>query len=193
MAHIHYVKDNIDIRKEIEKRKHKTTFRKLYCRFLFYKNFAVLDKPLVLTEGKTDNVYLSLAVRHSPKFQPKLGQLTAKGFISKIRFFSHSNTTREVMELDGGSGNFKFFVIHYKEMMDSFGHKPQAHPVILLLDNDGGAKDIFAVIKQKYGVEIDHDGEHAFYHVTHNLYLVKTPHIGKKKHTCIEDLFAVPA
>lgn len=189
LAHIHYVKDNIDIRDEIEKRKHKTTFRKLYCRFLFYKNFAVLDKPLVLTEGKTDNVYLSLAVRHSPKFQPKLGQLTAKGFISKIRFFNHFNTTREVMELDGGSGNFKFFVIHYKEMMDSFGHKPQAHPVILLLDNDGGAKDIFAVIKKNYGVEINHDGEHAFNHVTHNLYLVKTPHIGVKKHTCIEDLF----
>lgn len=189
LAHIHHVKDKIDTRAELEKRKHKTAFRKLYCRFLFYKNFAVLDKPLVLTEGKTDNVYLSLAVKNSPKFQPKLGQFTAKGFQSTLRFFNHLNKTREVMELDGGSGNFKFFVIRYKEMMESFAHKPQSHPVILLLDNDDGAKDIFAIIKQNYGVEINHDGAHGFYHVTHNLYLVKTPHVGKKKKTCIEDMF----
>jgi hypothetical protein len=25
--------------------------------------------------------------------------------------------------------------------------------------------------------------------LTHNLYLVKTPHVGKKKKTCIEDMF----
>jgi len=93
------------------------------------------------------------------------------------------------MELDGGSGNFKFFVIRYKEMMESFGHKPQAHPVILLLDNDDGAKEIFSIIKKNYGVEINHDGEQPFYHVTQNLYLVKTPQVGKEKHTCIEDLF----
>jgi hypothetical protein len=93
------------------------------------------------------------------------------------------------MELDGGSGNFKFFVIRYKELMESFGHRPQAHPVVLLLDNDDGAKDIFAIIKQNYGVEITHDGALGFYHVTHNLYLVKTPHVGKKKKTCIEDMF----
>jgi retron-type reverse transcriptase len=189
LAHIHYVKDKVDLREEIEKRKHKATFRKLYFRFLFYKNFVALDKPLVLTEGKTDNVYLSLAVRHSPKFQPKLGHFTAKGFHSVVRYFNHLNKTRKVMELDGGSGNFNFFVIRYKELMESFGHKPQAHPVILLLDNDSGAKDIFAIIKTNYDVEINHDSTDAFYHVTHNLYLVKTPDVGKKKKTCIEDMF----
>ncbi|SON57394.1 Retron-type reverse transcriptase [Hartmannibacter diazotrophicus] len=189
LAHIHHVKDRIDTREEWEKRKHKTTFRMLYCRFLFYRNFAALDKPLILTEGKTDNVYLSLAVKNSPKFHPKLGQLTAKGFQSNLRYFNHLNETHKIMELDGGSGNFKFFIIRYKEIMDSFKHKPMLHPVVLVVDNDGGAKDIFATIKTNYGISINHDGKHGFYHVTHNLYLVKTPHVGKKQQTCIEDMF----
>ena len=189
LAHIHYVKDTIDTREEIEKRKHKTTFRKLYYRFLFYAKFVALDRPLILTEGKTDNVYLSLAIKHSPHFQPRLGTLTPKGFQSAVRFFNHLSRTREVLELDGGSGNFKFFVLRYNEMMSTFGHKPQAHPVILLLDNDDGAKDIFAVIKQKYGIEIKPSSTDAFFHITDNLYVVATPHVGAKVKTCIEDLF----
>lgn len=189
LAHIHYVKDSIDTREEIEKRKHKTTFRKLYYRFQFYVKFVALDRPLILTEGKTDNVYLSLAIKHSLAFQPKLGTVTPKGFQSAVRFFNHLNKTREVLELDGGSGNFKFFVLRYKELMATFGHKPQAHPVILLLDNDDGAKDIFAVIKQNYGIEIKPSSTDAFFHITDNLYVVATPHVGKKMKTCIEDLF----
>ncbi|MFG1294953.1 retron Ec67 family RNA-directed DNA polymerase/endonuclease [Xanthobacter variabilis] len=189
LAHIHYVKDQIDRRDEVDKRKNKTAFRKLYFKFLFYQNFATPDRPLILTEGKTDNVYLSLAVRHSPHFQPKLGQITPKGFVNSVRYFNHLNKIREVLELDGGSGNFKFFIMRYNEIMKSFSHRPQAHPVILLLDNDDGAKNIFATIKQNYGVEINHDACDGFYHVTDNLYLIKTPHVGKKKKTCIEDLF----
>ncbi len=189
LAHIHYVKDTIDLRKEVEKRKHKTTFRKLYFHFLFYRSFVVLDKPLVLTEGKTDNVYLSLAVRHLTAFHPKLGQMTAKGFSNALRFFNHGNKTHKVQELDGGSGNLKFFVLRYKEMMATFGHKPQSFPVILLIDNDDGAKPVFSVIKENYGLDLNLASNDPFYHITDNLYLVKTPHAGKKTKTCIEDLF----
>ncbi|MBO9502825.1 retron Ec67 family RNA-directed DNA polymerase/endonuclease [Brevundimonas sp. A19_0] len=189
LAHIHYVKDTIDTREEIDKRKHMTAFRMLYYRFLFYKNFVALDKPLVLTEGKTDNVYLSLAVRHLPKFHPKLGQPSAKGFQSALRYFNHVNKTSKVMELDGGSGNFKFFVLRYADLIAKFGHKPQLHPVIMLLDNDDGAKDILAVIKKNYGIEIKPSSTNSFFHITDNLYVVTTPHVGKKVKTCIEDFF----
>lgn len=195
LAHIHYVKDAIDTRKEIVKRKDRTSFRNLYYRFLYYQKFVALDHPLILTEGKTDNVYLSLAIKYSPAFHPKLGSVTPEGFQSEVRFFSHLNKknktleSRKILELDSGSGNFKFFVLRYKDMMSTFGHKPQAHPVILLLDNDDGAKDIFAVIKQNYGIEIKPSSAQAFFHITDNLYIVTTPHVGKKVKTCIEDLF----
>lgn len=189
LAHIHHVKDMIDLREEFEKRKYKTTFRKLYYRFLFYAKFVALDRPLILSEGKTDNVYLTLAIRNLAAFQPKLGTMTETGFQNAVRFFNHLNKTREVLELEGGSGNFKFFVLRYEELMATFGHRPQGHPVIMLLDNDDGAKDIFAVIKQKYGIEIKPSSTAPFFHITDNLYLVTTPHVGKKIKTCIEDLF----
>ena len=130
--------------------------------FLFYRNFVALDRPLMLTEGKTDNVYLSLAARYSSKFQPKIGSFKNKKFHNSLRYFNHQGKTRHVMELDGGSGNFKFFVIRYKEWMDSFTHKALAHPVILLLDNDSGAKDIFAAVKHNYGIDINYDDKHQF-------------------------------
>lgn len=161
----------------------------MYFKFLFFKNFALLDKPLILTEGKTDNVYLSLAVRHLPAFHPKLGQMTANGFVNALRFFNHTNKARTILELDGGSGNFKFFILRYRELMAKFAYKPLAHPVILLLDNDDGAKDLFALIKSNYKISIDHASTEPFFHITDNLYVVKTPHVGKKQKTCIEDMF----
>lgn len=189
LAHIHHVKDQIDQREEIEKRKHKTAFRSLYMRFLFYRAFVALDKPLVLAEGKTDGAYLSLAIKHSPAFHPKLGQPTADGFAQVLRFFNQENKTHHVMELEGGTGNFKFFLAGYKKAMASYGHKPQLHPVIMLIDNDEGAAPVLSTIKQSFGKEINLASNDAFYHLVDNLYLVKTPHLGKAHKTCIESFF----
>lgn len=189
LSHIHHVKDQIDQRDEIAKRSHKTAFRKLYVKFLFYKNFAALKKPLIVCEGKTDNVYLSLAIRYSPAFHPKLGAATAEGFERAVSLFSQINQTHKILELDGGSGNFKFFILRYKAQMAALGHRPQAHPVIILIDNDEGAGPIFSVIKDNYGKTINLGSTDPFFHITDNLYLVKTPHLPKKTKTCIEDFF----
>jgi hypothetical protein len=189
LSHIHHVKDQIDRRDEIEKRKNKTTFRKLFHRFLFYKYFARPSKPLIVCEGKTDNVYLSLAIKHLAAFHPKLGSVAASGFIRAISFFSHTNQSQAVLELNDGSGNFKHFIRQYKQFMDVYDHKPKAYPVIILIDNDDGAKDIFATIDSNFKIKITWQSSDPFYHVVENLYLVKTPHVGSKLKTCIEDLF----
>ena len=59
LSHIHYVKDLIDTREGVEKRKNPTAATKLYARFLKYRYFVRLEKPLIVCEGKTDSVYLS--------------------------------------------------------------------------------------------------------------------------------------
>jgi hypothetical protein len=189
LSHIHHVKDQIDGRGEIDKRKDKTAFRKLYFRFLFYKNFVALKKPLIVCEGKTDNVYLAAAIKYSPGFHPKLGTPTPVGFERAVSLFNQVNQTHELLELDGGTGNFKFFILRYKEAMASFKHKPQEHPVIVLIDNDDGAGEVFSIIKQKYGKTITQASTDSFFHITDNLYLVKTPVLPGKTKTCIEDLF----
>ncbi len=45
LAHIHFVKESIDIRDEIDKRKHKTAFRRLYHRFFFIGTSWRLTNP----------------------------------------------------------------------------------------------------------------------------------------------------
>jgi RNA-directed DNA polymerase len=57
------------------------------------------------------------------------------------------------------------------------------------LDNDDGAKDVFAIIKGKFGITIQWNSKDSFYHITDNLYLVKTPERGTNHMSSIEDLF----
>ena len=63
------------------------------------------------------------------------------------------------------------------------------HPVILVIDNDSGAKDIISTLAKNYDVAIDLKSSEPFFHVTDNLYLVKTPEKGSDGVSCIEDFF----
>jgi len=66
-------------------------------------------------------------------------------------------------------------------------HRPLAHPVIMVLDNDDGLGSVASTIKDNFKVQFDLTTTKDFYHVTENLYVVKTPESGGK--SCIEDLF----
>ena len=46
LSHIHHVKDSIDVRDAGEKKKNATAARKLYARFLKYRYFVRLERPL---------------------------------------------------------------------------------------------------------------------------------------------------
>ena len=61
------------------------------------------------------------------------------------------------------------------------------HPVILVLDNDSGLDSVAGTIKKTFGVRITTASTADYYHVTDNLYLVKTPEGSKLP--CIEGLF----
>ena len=50
------------------------------------------------------------------------------------------------------------------------------HPVIVSIDNDDGATQIFNLLKsKKFGITISHATDLPFYHLGGPLYLVKTP------------------
>jgi len=189
MSHIHHVKDQIDRRSEVEKKKTPTSFRKLYAKFLFQKYFLTAPKPILVCEGKTDNVYLSLAIKHLSDFHPKLGIKSAQGFERNISFFPLMGQSRKLIEIGNGAGDLKFFILRYKENLNKFLHHPTPCPVIVMIDNDDGAKDIFSIIKEKYGLTINLNSSDSFFHISDNLYLVKTPKMAGKQKSCIEDSF----
>lgn len=169
--------------------------RKLYRRFLFYKYFMALDAPLVVTEGKTDPIYIREAVKSRTKFHPALGSPGKNGFEQAVRYFNYAGQAHEIMDLGGGTGDLKSIPLDYLRNLNQakgspkpFANKPMSHPVIIVLDNDEGLGTVASTVKKNYGISIDLSSTDDFYHVTDNLFIVKTPESGNKK-TCIEDLF----
>jgi hypothetical protein len=64
------------------------------------------------------------------------------------------------------------------------------HPIIIVVDNDAGAREkLFGVAKSLCNITITHASDDSFFHLKHNLYLVKTPSLPGKEETCIEDSF----
>ncbi len=191
LSHIHHVKDTIDGRIEPEKRKDASAARKLYARFLKYRYFVCLERPLVVCEGKTDNIYLKYAIRNLTGFHPKLGSWNGAVFTSAVTFFNYANQAHSVLELGGGASELRYFFIknRYKHDIHHFKHRPLKQPVIVLIDNDNGASDIFSTIKKNYGFSVDITSSDPFFHITDNLYLVKTPATAAGVASCIEDFF----
>jgi RNA-directed DNA polymerase len=191
LSHIYYVKDTIDDRDELEKRKEATAARRLYARFLKYRYFVRLEQPLIVCEGKTDNIYLKYAIRNLRAFHPKLGAWSGSSFISAVAFFSYVNQAHRILELNSGASSLKYFFIktRYNKDIQNFKHRPLKHPVIVLIDNDNAAKEIFKTINGNYGVDIKLTSSHPFFHITDNLYLVKTPEEGPSGISFIEELF----
>lgn len=191
LSHIHHVKDTIDGRDEQCKWERPTAFRQLYVRFLKYQYFVRLEQPLIVCEGKTDNIYLKCAIRRLTKFHPILGTWSDAKFHSAVNFFSYQNRSHKLLGIRGGAGDLRYFFIknRYKEDIHRFKHRPLKYPVIVLIDNDDGAKDIFAAIKKNFEIQINTETTDPFFHITDNLYLVKTPELGKNNSSCIEDLF----
>ena len=79
----------------------------------------------------------------------------------------------------------------YEKDLKNFRFKPLRHPVIVLIDNDDGAKGIFNAIKKNFLLSVSHESAEPFYPLCDNLYLVKTPEGSKPKKSMsdIEDLF----
>src|SRR5208283_4011155 len=121
--------------------------------------------------------------------QPKLGKFSGSIFESALSFFNHGNQASELLKIKGGTGDLKFLFIRYEEHLKPILHRPLAQPVIVVVDNDDGPKDIFAAIKEKFKQTINLNTTSLFYHVTNNLYLVKVPEKGSGTKSCMEDLF----
>lgn len=146
---------------------------------------------MVLTEGKTDPIYLRAAIRNLSNDYQQLGAFDGGKVSFKVKFLKYSNMTKKVLDLKGGEGNLNKLIQSYEKDLKNFQFKPLRHPVIILIDNDDGAKSIIRIVKSKFGIGISNETIKPFYHLCHNLYLVKTPEGDNlnKPMSDIEDLF----
>lgn len=195
LGHIYTVSQSEERREVQDQRLRPRAIRKLYRRFLFYKYFVALNAPMIVTEGKTDPVYLREAVKSRTGFQPTLGAPGEDGFDHAVRYFNYGGIAHEIMDLGGGTGDLKSIPLDYlrnlnlsKGMRKPFAHKPMKHPVIIVLDNDEGLASVASTVKKNFGIQIELKSTSDFYNITENLYIIKTPE-DDSNNTCIEDMF----
>jgi 5S rRNA maturation endonuclease (ribonuclease M5) len=173
---------------------------KTFSRFLFYRLFYGNDKPTILCEGKTDNVYLKSAISELQVSYPSLATIKDRKYKLLLRFVEYSKRTRFLLELFGGADYLRGFIDNFEKNTKSFKASKPQHPVIIFLDNDEGPKQIENLLQSKSfhkkttlfpnGLDPKTDIRKTnFLHVIQNLYVIFTP-LGKAgEETDIEYFF----
>lgn len=162
----------------------------LFRRVLYFDYFYAPTMPIIVCEGKTDNVYLRCAIKSRAHKFPSLAPVGTPGKLP-IRLFKYSDRrTNVVTEISGGVGGICKFIKHYHtDVTQKFKAPPPKYPVIVLIDNDSGANSVFGAISGITGTHRP-TGKETFIHVTKNLYVVPTPLGLNGAKTMIEDFFS---
>lgn len=145
---------NSDIESKVDPRKAKVALRskeKLYRRFLMFKDFYAATRPVIVCEGKTDNVYLLHAIRSLAAYYPKLATVDANKKITlNIRILKTVQTsTGRVLQLDGGASFLKAFIEQYLMEIEKFKAPGMQCAVVVVVDNDTGGEDIYNAIRRQ--------------------------------------------
>ena len=178
-----------------------------YKKLLFYKYFYYNDFPLLITEGKTDILYLKAALKALDGQYKNLydGSLD-KNNRFKIRFLKRTNRMCYFFGLnkDGADTLKQFYTNHYKsnknnkriyfDYFKTFNYYPR-YPVIILLDNEPDGKHPLGKFlsgngdnKKKILDELNNIG---FIRLNslQNIYLTIVPNVTEKENCEIEALF----
>jgi len=189
---------NFEIETKVESRKQqaKSALRskqKLYRRFLMFKDFYSAAAPVVVCEGKTDNIYLLHAIKSLAVSYPKLATISANNKIAlNIRILKTVKTKKtsvgRVLQLGEGTSFLEAFIKGYCEEISKFKAVGMRCAVVLVVDNDSGADGICETIR--YLTKKSPSRTDPFTHIAGNLYMVLTPLKAGANKSAIEDCFA---
>jgi RNA-directed DNA polymerase len=167
-----------------------TAAEKIYRNFLFFQNFYSAELPTILCEGKTDNIYLRAAIVQLAKDYPILAAIGNDGKVKlRVKFLNYSKTTARILALDGGTGDMGNLLRSYANDCEKINAPGLKNPVILLIDNDAGARSVFNPLGGMSKPKIHIDGTQPYYFSVKNLYVVPTPFLVGTTPTMIEDFF----
>lgn len=88
---------------------------KEYKKFLFYKYFFGNDKPIIVTEGKTDPRYIKAALKKLYRKYPELIEKVGNNFVFKIEFLNHTNTIEYLFNIPEGGEGFKYWYNYFSD------------------------------------------------------------------------------
>lgn len=157
---------------------------------MFFKNCYITEEPLIICEGKTDNVYITLAIQSLFENHPLLAKSTSNDKVKlKVKLFKYNKISDRLFFLNGGTADLNSFIGNYSKYCKKYKIVGKLNPVIILIDNDSGSKTIFGSIKNNNKSYTDTiDGSESYYFVCENLYVIAIPKL-EGKDTAIEGFF----
>lgn len=181
-----------------------------YQKFLYYKYFYGNDKPIVVTEGKTDILYIKAALKNLYQSYPDLVERIGNDYKFKVSFFKKSKNNKEIPRIkyflnipqdgaDSMKNLYSFFSDKnscYPNYLDYFQKKYSSkplNPVIFIFDNEiennkKPARNFVNHIKIRGALSELRDKQRL--RIIGNLYMIVTPLVNSLKETDIESLFS---
>lgn len=180
-----------------------------YQKFLFYRLFWCNEKPLIITEGKTDIIYIKAALKKYYKDYPNLISLKSNGiFEYNISFFKRNKRVKYFFNIyeDGAdtlNNLYRFYfdekaksekIKSYYNIFSKYKTAP-SNPIILIYDNEINSKDkpiykslVYKSLKDEEKLRFQKECRSSAINNS-NLYLLTNPLVEEKKVCEIEDLF----
>ena len=174
-----------------------------YQKLLAYKYYFNLIQPLIVTEGKTDSLYIKAALKNMYTEYTMLIQ-RENGIDDFDYLFSFLNRTRRLRYFfdlsENGAHTFKNIYQVYSETQNnkyrnfpkikefaSLSSSVPKHPVILLLDNEVGKDRPLRTLLNEMKITEEFTD---YINVIDNLYILKIPNLSGKDNVEIENLFS---
>lgn len=181
LSFIYQIKRPYDTEKMGTRRYHPTGITKLYRDFLFYRHFFSIEMPMIICEGKTDIIYLKCALKQLDSKYNEFIDVNDDGVNYKIKFLNFSKNLADVFAMSTGASGLDQLMENYAKNISGFKGNGKRFPVVIIIDNDDGAKEI------KKRIKYDQNGNSKlFSYFKENLYVLVIPRVENK---AIEDLF----
>lgn len=197
LSHVYFVKSRRDRSERTNKLAIEASeflpsnsFKDLYRNFLFYKYFVAPSKPIIVTEGITDIIYIQCALRELHTKFPRLATVNKGKFFRRVQFLKPSGTSRDLLHLAHGSAGQASLISRYSGILKRYSHRPMKNPVVILCDNDNGSNEIMKAARKKSKLAISETTTNDYYHLGENLYLIKIPEGVPPGSREIESLFS---
>lgn len=194
--------NQIDLYNNIQENKKKTHPKELnarerqYQQFLFFKYFFNSKKPTIVTEGKTDIIYVRAALQNLYMRYPKLIRKKEDGsFEYLISFLNRTKRLKFFLGIHQDGANMMKNIYNgftgknnFPNLFDSLSkHKLRPrNPIILLFDNETKSN---RPLKEFLNYTHKSLETNIVLQLVQNLYLVTIPLVKEKQECEIEDLF----
>jgi RNA-directed DNA polymerase len=186
-------KRQADIGKPPSPEREFTSRERTYRKFLFYREFFGAEKPVIICEGETDNIYLKSALHSLIADFPSLIERDAQGKPRiKLHFFKRGEAVKRKLDLlgmTGGADQFRAFIQEFLKRDATVSPHLKRQPTIILLDNDKGTKYLYPFLRQTFDILANKEANDPFIKIGPNLYLVFTPLSASGGDTAMEDFF----